>query len=1293
MRKRTLFQIILIPLLIIILIQGIVPSVVLLSSGIKTNLEENNIAIADHTVENRQMLLEKEMTDKWSTVAEDTNYLDTVLESVISEHNISIEEFLSDNEAQQDYLAYIFKNMLNELQYNTTSGLFMVLANDQDTAQAAKYNGFFIRDSDPSAKVNSLAGILMEKGDKYLGRDNGIPLDSAWTTDFNLAGNGVREADDFFYKPYLAALENTGVSPTDLGYWSKPFILEDSYMDNHKMMTYSIPLIKDGVVYGILGIELGEAYINTFFPVKELSSDQNAGFALVCINEDNYDCMMGKGTLYDAVTRESQTINLTKTAYKDFYKVENAQVGSQDIYAVVESINLYEHNVPYTNTKWALVGLVTEDSIYGIGISIYKKLIGSIVISLLFGILLVNFVAGHVRKPIYRLVTSVRGGTEGISNYQTSNVSEIDELHDVIEVLFSAQKEAEEKLIEEKERYRIAVENSQDIFFTFHCKEDHLEVVNYEKGGKNWSIEKYEDDSLKFVHPEDRARVRKAIDTGKAEYSLEFRIEKTNAPGYRWVELNNSNIIGLDGSVETIIGSVRDITKRKELEQRQKNKEYLDVITGFWKANYGANQIEKVYEDHGEGLLLLIKIENFTYITEQYGILFGDIVLESLAGMITTQCDRYNINNAVKVREGASQLLLWLPGVYVSTVERIVENIHREFVSLVNEQNYMLDFSAGITIVRGQLYLKGSVEQAKVALEASRSSHACYAVYQYMTDSEKAKKSAMAFNEIISMGQLKTMSMSSLALNMFDKNGDVAAILDIFNIKLKEKYGISNLVITYFNREYMANSVFYRWHGAIDSADGDTIAHITESEYETFVAARKMDMMEPITEELRQNKILGQFIPAGSEGIVFHMTNQGDYSGTIICLGVKPELLSDKVNEKYLNEIGSIIQNKVNLQRYDKSAQAKSDFLARMSHEIRTPMNGIIGMTDIALQEGQTEERRIDCLNKISNSSQYLLGIINDILDMSKIESGKMKLVVERANLEKVLLNLESLLEGKIAEKNTHFVMDINLTHKWYMCDTLRINQILVNLLSNAIKYSDNEGHVWLTVKETVKEGGLSQLYFAVRDDGIGIAPEKQQVIFQRFEQADDSERARSQGTGLGLAITTRLVHMMNSDIKLVSALGQGSTFSFELELEPVEAVEEASHQESSKVDLSGKRVLIAEDNALNMEIARTLLEGYGLIVEEASDGKEAVEKVAANEPGYFDLVLMDIMMPVMDGLEATHAIRTLDRPDCQTLPIVAMSANAFDEDVRRSLASGMNGHLSKPIDLGKLREVLESYL
>ena len=312
---------------------------------------------------------------------------------------------------------------------------------------------------------------------------------------------------------------------------------------------------------------------------------------------------------------------------------------------------------------------------------------------------------------------------------------------------------------------------------------------------------------------------------------------------------------------------------------------------------------------------------------------------------------------------------------------------------------------------------------------------------------------------------------------------------------------------------------------------------------------------------------------------------------------------------------------------------------------------------------------------------------------MSKIESGKMKLASDICNLREVLMNLESVLGTKFEERSIQLNRDISLHNTFFICDQVRINQVLVNLLSNAVKYSSDDSSISLIVLETPIDENVSDVYFAVKDHGSGIEKEKQEMIFQSFEQADNSALERSQGTGLGLAISSRIIHMMDSEILVESTPGEGSTFSFTLRLNVHHEETDNSGTDESTASFRGKRILVVEDNELNMEIAHTLLNGFDLEVEEACNGEQAVQLVMQSEPGYFDLILMDIMMPVMNGYEATRAIRKSGRADCQTIPIIAMSANAFEEDVKQSLACGMNRHIAKPVTIQKLRQVLEEEL
>lgn len=1294
-KKKSLWNIFLIPILIIVFVQGAVPFLTLIFSGIRSNMENAVIGLDSHTVENRKVVLENDMIEQWSSVYKESDSLSSALTKVLSNHQMDMQGFMGSGRVQEEYLETVFYDMVEVLQYNSTSGIFLVLGNDGDTDSEGEYKGFWVRDSDPQTKTASRTDLLMERGSKVLSQNMSISLDTSWHTDFHFQGNGKRDADDFFYQPYITA-ENyvdSRTSMKNLGYWSKPFILEDFYKDNHKMITYSAPLVYDKTVYGVLGIEVGVNDLTKFFQVKDLDSDLNAGFALVVDHGNgNYEGIAGEGALYDAVSRDGSDFVLEEPVQENLRLVQGAAIGKQQIYGLVSNLELYSRNVPYEDTQWALCGFVTEDSVYGLISDVYERILGAILGSALMAVILVYFLVQYATEPVYHLVESVRGGVKGIHGFQESGIQELDELHKVIENLTDAQMQTENQLLEEKERYRIAVESSQDAFFTYKCKEKLLEIVNSKGNDGVWDCGKHpeflDNDS---IHPADKAKLVNAVKSSDGVLDVDFRLQHANGE-FQWVNLSGSITFDENKERSRVVGCIHNVHQHKLLEQAQKRKQIYDSITSFYRLGSGLEVVETLCRDDPEGVLVLLEIQQFSKIDERYGLIFGDIILEQFAGLLAKRFQEDGLNGGIYIRAGADQMLVWLPVCTTGPVVRSVQRLEKEFGALTDEKHLSLSLKCGIAVTGSRNSLSEALEQTKTALTAARHGKQEIMFYEELSTVEKACAVDVAFAEVASLERLKEMTLSSIALNLFDRDGDTSVVLDILALKLQEKYHLTDIVITHFNGEYMVNNLLYCWK-TWEKKDGwDGMVHCSEKQYQHFVETQEMQQLLTSGESIWKEPLIQPFA-SGRNDIVFHMTDNGQYSGSIVFRDIDQDVLEKKEECKCLEEISAIIQNRLNLERHDLSAKAKSDFLARMSHEIRTPMNGIIGMTEIALKDGQTEERRIDCLRKIEYSSEYLLGLINDILDMSKIESGKMRLIEEKCNLMEMIQGLRPLLEAKLNENNIQYIADIQLKNHWFMADSLRLNQVLVNLLGNALKYSRPDGHVWLTVRETEEEKGFSNLYFQVRDDGIGIAPEKQQLIFRQFEQADNSENARKQGTGLGLAISRRIVRMMDSDIKLESEPGKGSSFSFNVKLQPVSGEKTTVTSQPEEISFPGKRILVVEDNELNMEIICTILENYGIKTEQAVNGKEAVRRMEESVPGYYDMIFMDIMMPEMDGLEATRTIRNLDREDCKKIPIYAMSANAFDEDVKRSLASGMNGHLSKPVNLQVLEKTLQKVL
>lgn len=373
--------------------------------------------------------------------------------------------------------------------------------------------------------------------------------------------------------------------------------------------------------------------------------------------------------------------------------------------------------------------------------------------------------------------------------------------------------------------------------------------------------------------------------------------------------------------------------------------------------------------------------------------------------------------------------------------------------------------------------------------------------------------------------------------------------------------------------------------------------------------------------------------------------------------------------------------------------QAKSDFLSHMSHDIRTPINGIMGMTDIALKNIGNQDKVYDCLNKISGSSQHLLGLINDVLDMSRIESGKTRVNHESFDIRTCINNCASIIGGQLAVRDLELKCEIEeFAHPLLIGDELHLRQVFINILGNSVKFTPDGGTIYLRAKEKEEADGRALYRFELADTGIGMKEEFLPHLFEAFAQEDGGTRTTYKGTGLGMAITKKFVDMMGGRIEVESQLNVGTTFAIEMWFDIDLEAKTDENKADFHVNLKGMKALLVEDIELNLEIARSILEEEGAVITAAMNGQEAVDAFQNNPPGTFDVIIMDIMMPVMDGITATKTIRALEREDAGTIPIIAMTANAYEEDIRSTREAGMDAHLSKPIDVNVLFKTLSHF-
>ena len=1302
-KKTTIFKIFLVPLIVIMLVQSIITMGTLVVRRTTAMLEEYSSGMMSRLVENRKVILQNDMNQRWVSVREEEESMAILLETFLESENIRVGELLASDELKGRFLEKSFPKCLSQLQNNTTTGIFLILTGD-DMHNKADFMGFFLRDSDPDTHSANYSDLLLARGSKELSRQWNIPLDTTWTTRFSMDGAGKSEADRYFYEPWRAGTEHVDADTADLGYWSLPFSLGKGITDSYKMITYSVPLRYEGQVYGVLGVEISVRELYDYFPVAELNDSQQSGYMLALRQEnDCYRPLVGKGVLYNLVCSAQESFFLKETDYGGLSQVEDIRLGGQKLYAVACPLKLYSNNVPYENTDWVLIGLDTEGDLFGMSRQLYIWMVVAVLAGLIFGVFGISIMVKHLTRPVQYLMHCISGGKAGLAAFKPSNILEIDGLYDVVKNLTDLQTEAENILLEEKERYRMALESSKDVFFSYDFERHELDIVNHKTMSGRWPCEEF---SSAFINPnciyeEDREAAVAALQSKGDRLSVEFRMKWPADSDFKWMLLSCSVVYGTEGHRRKLVGSLRDIQEEKEKEEEQYRKNTTDGITGLYVFGAGMEHLQECRRrqhnavgcEGSDGIMINLFLSRLKESNEKNGIVFGDMILEEIGCLIRSSCTDYTEKTkrqTVALRLDGDDFVLWLEGCSRAQAADFMEVLFGKIEAGFDRALFCVEVYAGLACgtqeqTAGRLICMARLARNHVKPGSVRP----YLFYEDIPEGERGELPALQGRQINSLDYGDEVNLVSIALNLFGKGADFPAQMQLMIRKIGRFCKASDVLVSVLRADFNSNYLEYQWH-----RDGGTIKNgvrkYREEEKADFHNWLGVDEIKYISVEDSDNPVLQCFlnIEPGQQGVVLPMQDNGNYMGNICILGIAQQFVNNPEEQHGLAELGRVIQGQLNQEQHDIASNAKSEFLSRMSHEIRTPMNGIIGMTAIALQQDQNQERIMDCLQKIRTSSNYLLGLINDILDMSKIESGKMKLESEHFNIYEMLDTIRELISTQAAAKNIEFVQEIQLSHTWFQADCMRISQVLINLLGNAVKFTPSKGKIRLCVRENEDTGIV---YFAVSDTGVGIAKEDQDRVFRSFEQAVDRNPSKQQGTGLGLSISSRLVQMMGSNISLESEPGEGSTFSFSILLPPGE--DRSAEASEENFSFAGYRILVVEDNEINAEIAQCLLEECDFQVDRVGDGAQAVERIQTAPPGTYDVILMDIMMPVMDGLEATRRIRSMEREDCHTIPIVAMSANAFDDDLKKSVECGMNGHLSKPVEVDKLYSTLNQVL
>ncbi|MGN0587639.1 MAG: ATP-binding protein [Oscillospiraceae bacterium] len=1300
-------------LAVIFILESIIFIVFMRMSGVLKAVDSGAEDTLVKQAEKSRIFIETEMLKKWSSIDGTVEKAGICMEGLLEEKNADIADIFSDSGLKDAYIDNMSAELLTMLRTNSVNGGFIVLCNSAEAPspeEYSEYTGVFFKDSDPLSNPADYSDIVLDRGCSDISSKYKIPLDMKWSSSF-VYSQKTEGKMDFFFVPVIAAHNNIS-SASNCGYWcsvTSPSNDSKYYGETH--LCYSVPLIYDGQVYGVMGVSVAKDRILSIFPEEAVANDGNGGFALVtCSKTDGSgikaEVQAAFGAAVEKNISEGTVINLKKYGSDNsLYTIKSIPVAGEQAYCAVDNIGMYTAESPFSSTKWAVLAIISEDGLFGVSESISNRMTAALVCAMLLGICAAVALSKLLSAPIGRLCSDAEAVTESEAAPERSYpVKELSELSSALHRFTAERNRAVIDLKAERERYLIALQTTRNFLFEYDCREDIFTIYHFNRSdtqfenGRHHSYRNFRSLIIegKVCPDEDIPEMLKFLD-GEIFNDIRMRIRRKNGD-VSWCLVRSKPIYDSDGKLARVVASSSDISEEVAEEQKRRDAERRDKISGFYKSDYGEMLAEKaVLEADSPYCIAVISMTAADLYIGSFGAYSYDAVIEELG----TAIRHYSQGGDIIWRMNYSEFAIYIP-------KYSDENIHSDFETLLSyigsfysAEDSRIACHVGISQNAAHTPLKDAVLNAVRAECAAVMPHYPNIVYYYDTLSDVEAGAAFmkhrseqrnAYVEELNSGFAVTDSVVSYAINMLEKMKQLEAAMRLIFCKAGHILKLRKIAWFEINHDYLTLRAEVRWSDFGAEPVSEDSLHLEKTELGILTDLfRGKDFAKADKDFYVSSNPIMELVTAfrgSGETCLFPVFDKELLTGFMAFAA--DENGPGEADRAVAEEIAKIVGAYILKSRTSIESRAKSDFLSRMSHEIRTPMNAIMGMTAIALDEKDLAPSTRDCLEKIDVSSKYLLSLINDILDMSRIESGKMTVETVCFSLEDTIAKIDAIMRTPVEAKGIYLKIDKNITKPNVMGDPLKLNQVIVNIIGNALKFT-SKGGITVTVKEEATAmSELVSVKFSVRDTGIGISEENLGRIFNSFEQAEAATARRYGGTGLGLSISSNLVKMMGGTLEVKSKVGEGSEFYFTL---PYHLASDKDIPVDSgiaaDVDFSSKRILLAEDDELNTEIAVTLLKKEKLNVDTAENGKIAADKFISSPEGYYDAILMDIRMPVMDGAEATKLIRQADRRDAKTVPIIAMSANAFDEDMKKSIDCGMNGHLSKPIDMNKVRALL----
>ncbi|MCL2840453.1 MAG: ATP-binding protein [Defluviitaleaceae bacterium] len=1271
MKKTPIFVKMLIPIICVMLMQSGIIGIFLLSSGTVNALDDNAIGLLTNNAEVRGANLQDLMLLHWSNLDQFETEMTEALYIYLETQEISLDEFLGHRRHELDFMYAFSENVIEALRITATTGVFMYFLDGICPSEGGTrhLNGLYIRDL--SALPNIPANLLFMAGYHQIARKHNISQDTLWTEPLVFYPEHEGMWRGFAY-PQLAAQAMPDADTADLSFWNPLHYLRHNSPISTGQITYTRPVFFDGQMIAMIGTEMQlTAIVERHLPVRDFEYIGDSGYVLLlgdCSDTTVREILRASGPFANRIFNHVSQIQLQTSNREGVYAI----VEVPDIRLVYRPLHIYNASSFFAQQQWSLIAMSTEQTLFSVSRHFITTMIIGLALSVLLGGLLVFMTIKRITQPIGLITHQLiaHGGDTAI-DYKPSS-AEMDLLCDTINHITAQRVLAENEIRRERQRYLLALESSNDTFIEYDIENDILQIFYFTNTPQQLPESKTIPDFLKNIHevfhPHDNFDFLKVTHHEiRIKSSVFSHIQSVDpVDGYYWMSLKTI-LINDDShgkNVSKVIGTAREITQEKVREMKAIALSQRDITSGCFHRDYGLEQIQRFAEnainDKQAFSMTFLHIENFETLELRFGLVFGGIFIAEFSHILLQFISKQESNHFI-TRLGNDEFLIF----------------HGHGPDEINEDNIRTAFASLYT--GGETEVRLNIKPFIYEKEFLRLKHS------------KVERPIKIFLDVANKSNLGNVAMELLERSPNIKSS-VQALLGLIG----RLFELNRIVACNYDTSLSTDQIAFEWNqsGIETPRDIQTISEEAFAKFQsmldfddTMVYVKKnigFDSINPllcIASEL--GKSVSMFCCALHNGTA--------HSGRMMFMA-ETRAWTDEEKD-ILRTLVKVISTYMDAEKNRSASKAKSKFLSRVSHEIRTPMNAIIGITNIAKDAVKNNNGTdiVNYLDKIGVSANYLLGLINDVLEMSRIESGKVLIMENNPfSLHGMIDDIEAVIRFSIESSGIQFIIHRDFRGACLTGDASRIKQVLINLLGNANKFTKPNGIITLSITEHEDE----HFTFSVRDTGIGIPMDKQGDIFNAFEQAE-TPSITQKGTGLGLSISRNIIRAFGSDIELISEPDIGSEFYFTIQLpyskEPIEAMKPAIDYSGY---FTGKRILLVDDVEINLEVAAFILESAGFEVEFATNGQEAVNTFSMTPKGYFDAILMDIQMPVMDGITASTQIRSIaSRADAPTIPIIALTANAFDEDWKKSAESGMNDHISKPINGEALLALLKRLL